>query len=101
MSNENMLSRRGLFMKIGMLFNGLVAVALAFPILRFLLFSVTRGRGHAYLSWVTLRRVSEFPDGEAGLSTFQKPYLIPADGKTVETGMGGPAIGRWTVVGLS
>ena len=29
MSNENTLSRRGLFMKLGILFNGLVAAALA------------------------------------------------------------------------
>ena len=32
MSNETMLTRRGLFMKIGMLFNGLVGTALAVPI---------------------------------------------------------------------
>jgi len=61
MSNENTLSRRGLFMKIGMLFNGLVAAALALPIVRFLSSSVTRGRGNAYLSWVPLGRVNEFP----------------------------------------
>src|SRR5260370_25605354 len=85
MSNENMLSRRGLFMKIGMLFNGLVAIALAFPIVRFLLSSVTRSRGHAYLSWVTLGRVSEFPEGETRLATFQNPYVMPTDGKTVDT----------------
>ena len=34
MSNETMLSRRGLLMKIGILFNGLVATALAVPIVR-------------------------------------------------------------------
>jgi hypothetical protein len=33
MPNENMLSRRGLLMKLGILFNGLVAAALAVPIL--------------------------------------------------------------------
>ena len=85
MSNENTLSRRGLFMKIGMLFNGLVATALALPILRFLLSSVTRGSGNAYLSWVSLGRVSEFPEGETRLATFRNPYVMPTDGKTVDT----------------
>jgi quinol---cytochrome c reductase iron-sulfur subunit, bacillus type len=85
MSNENMLSRRGLFMKIGMLFNGLVATALAFPIVRFLCSSVTRGGGNAYLSWVSLGRVSEFPEGETRLATFRNPYVTPTDGKTAET----------------
>ena len=85
MSNENTLSRRGLFMNIGMLFNGLVAVALALPIMRFLLSSVTRGHGNAYLSWVPLGRVSEFPEGETRLATFRNPYVMPTDGKTVDT----------------
>ena len=44
MSDENLISRRGLFTKIGVLFNGLVAVAIAVPIVRFLLSSITRGR---------------------------------------------------------
>jgi Rieske Fe-S protein len=85
MSNENTLSRRGLFMNIGMLINGLVAVALALPIMRFLLSSVTRGHGNAYLSWVPVGRVSEFPEGETRLATFRNPYVMPTDGKTVDT----------------
>jgi quinol---cytochrome c reductase iron-sulfur subunit, bacillus type len=85
MSNENVISRRGLFMKMGILFNGLVATALAVPIVRFLLSSVTRGRANAYLSWVPLGRVSEFPEGETRLATFQNPNVMPTDGKTVDT----------------
>ncbi len=56
MLSENRISRRGLFMKLGIIFNGLVATALAIPIVRFLLSSVTRGRAGAYLSWVPLVR---------------------------------------------
>ncbi len=47
MPNENNISRRGLFMKMGMLFNGVVAAVLAVPIVRFLLSSITRGRATA------------------------------------------------------
>lgn len=85
MSNENLLTRRGLLMKIGIFFNSLVAIGLAVPILRFLLSSVARGRGNAYLSWVSLGQVSEFPEGETRLATFRNPYVMPTDGKTVDT----------------
>src|SRR6267143_1263094 len=85
MTSENTISRRGLFMKLGILFNGLVATALTVPIVRFLLSSVTRGRASAYLSWVPLGRVNEFPEGETRLATFTNPYVTPTDGKTVDT----------------
>ena len=84
MPNENSISRRGLLMKLGILFNGLVATALAVPVVRFLLSSITRGRGGAYLSWVPLGSVSEFPEGETRLATFRNPYVMPTDGKTVD-----------------
>jgi menaquinol-cytochrome c reductase iron-sulfur subunit len=85
MSNETTLSRRGFFTKIGILFNGLVAAALAVPMAGFLLSSITRGRGKGYLSWVPLGPVSDFPEGETRLATFRNPYVMPTDGKTVDT----------------
>ena len=85
MSDENKISRRGLLMKLGILFNGLVATALAVPIVRFLSSSVTKGRTGAYLSWVPLGGVNEFPVGETRLAMFRNPYVMPTDGKTVDT----------------
>ena len=85
MSNENLMTRRGLFAKIGILLNGLVAAALAVPIGRFLLSSITRGRADGYLSWVSLGPVSQFPEGETRLATFRNPYVMPTDGKTADT----------------
>ncbi len=85
MSNETALTRRGFFTKMGILFNGLVATALAVPIVGFLLSSITRGRANGYLSWVPLGQVSEFPEGETRLATFRNPYVMPTDGKTVDT----------------
>jgi Rieske Fe-S protein len=85
MSDENKISRRALFMKLGILFNGLVATALAAPIVGFLLSSVTRGRANAYLSWIPLGPLSEFPEGETRLATFRNPNVMPTDGKTVDT----------------
>jgi Rieske Fe-S protein len=85
MSTDKTLSRRGLFMKMGILFNGLVGTALAVPIVRFLLSSVTRGGANGYLSWVPLGTISQFPEGETRLATFRNPYVTPTDGKTADT----------------
>ncbi|MGA8442886.1 MAG: Rieske (2Fe-2S) protein [Candidatus Sulfotelmatobacter sp.] len=79
------ISRRGFFMRLGILFNGLAATVLAVPIVGFLLSSITRGRANGYLSWVQLGKVSEFPEGETRLATFQNPYVMPTDGKTADT----------------
>lgn len=84
-TNDSTISRRGFFMKMGILFNGFAATVLAVPIVRFLASSVTRGRENGYLSWVPLGRIDEFPEGETRLATFRNPYVMPTDGKTVNT----------------
>ena len=85
LSSSNELSRRGFFTKIGILFNGLAAAVLAVPVVGFLASSITRGRAGGYLSWVPLGPVSDFPEGETRLATFRNPYVMPTDGKTVDT----------------
>jgi Rieske Fe-S protein len=85
MTDETALSRRGVFAKLGVLFNGVVAAALAVPIGRFLLSSITRGRANRYLDWVSLGSVSQFPEGQTRLATFRNPLVMPTDGKTVDT----------------
>jgi menaquinol-cytochrome c reductase iron-sulfur subunit len=84
-STEATISRRGFFMKLGILFNGFAAVVLALPIARFLFSSITRGRANGYLSWVPLGNVSNFPEGETRMATFRNPFVMPTDGKTVDT----------------
>ena len=85
MPDDSKFSRRGLFMKLGILFNGLVATALAVPIGRYLLSSITRGRVNGYLDWVSLGQVNQFPEGETRLATFRNPLVMPSDGQTVDT----------------
>ena len=84
MSNDTQLSRRSLFMKLGIFANGVVAATLAVPIVRFLLSSVTLGRENVYTAWVPLGRVGEFPEGETRLATFRNPFVTPTDGKTAD-----------------
>ena len=85
MSDENTLSRRGLLLKLGIFFNGVVASALTVPIVGYVLSSIVRPRSSSYLSWVPLGQVKEFPEGETRLATFKNPNVMPTDGKTVET----------------
>jgi Rieske Fe-S protein len=85
MAEQNILSRRALLMKLGILLNGLLAMILAVPFVRFLFSSVTRGRSGAYLSWVSLGSVDQFPEGQTRLATFRNPYVTPTDGKTADT----------------
>src|SRR5215510_11138203 len=85
MMSSDTMTRRGLFMKIGILFNGLVGAALAVPILQFLASSITRGSANGYLSWVSLGPVDKFPEGETRLATFRNPYVTPTDGQTADT----------------
>src|SRR4051794_35221195 len=84
-STDDTLSRRGFFMKLGILFNGFAAMVLAVPVVGFLLSSVTRGRANGYLSWVPLGRIDAFPEGETRLAIFRNPNVMPTDGKTVDT----------------
>src|SRR6201984_1546309 len=84
-SSETSVSRRGFFVKLGILFNGLAAAVVAVPIVGFLLSSITRGRGNGSLSWVHLGKVSDFPEGETRLATFRNPYVMPTDGATANT----------------
>jgi Rieske Fe-S protein len=85
MATDTTMTRRGMLVKIGIFFNGLVAAALAAPIGRYLLSSVTRGGAGGYLSWVPLGPVAQFPEGETRLATFRNPNVMPTDGKTVDT----------------
>ena len=80
---ENQPSRRGVLMKLGILCNGLAAVVLAIPVVRFLLSPIARGREAG--AWVSLGPAAQFPEGETRLATFRHPYGTQADGQTPET----------------
>jgi Rieske Fe-S protein len=79
------LTRRGMLVKVGILLNAAVAAAIAVPIVRYLLSSLSRGRGGGYLAWVPLGAIDRFPEGETRLATFRSPMVMPTDGKTVDT----------------
>ena len=78
------VTRRDLLMKIGILLNGIVAVILAVPIVRYLLSPIVRERRGAYDSWVSLGNLAQFPSGQTRLATYRNPVASPTDGDTAD-----------------
>lgn len=74
------VSRRWLLLKIGMAFNGLVGLAVATPVIGYLLSPVKKDKD--YLAWVSLGPVTDFPVGQTRLTTFTNPFRQPWDGVT-------------------
>jgi len=79
-ASAHSVSRRWLLLKAGIALNGLVGVALAVPILRYL-FAPWR-KDSAYDSWVSLGPIGAFPTGETRLAFYKNPAANPWDGQT-------------------
>ena len=76
------LSRRDLFLKVGIIFNGLVGAVLAIPIVRYILSPITRGRKPGYETWLPLGSIDQFPAGQTRLASYRNPVANPWDGET-------------------
>ncbi len=74
------VSRRWLLLKMGALFNAVVGVAVAVPVVKYLLSPVKSD--DAYKSWVPLGAVDTFPVGETRLAKFTNPVSRTWDGET-------------------
>jgi Rieske Fe-S protein len=72
-----------MLLKLGVLLNASVAVAVAIPVVRYLL-APARRRG-AYNAWVSLGSVDQFPAGETRLATYKNPFNQSWDGDTAQT----------------
>jgi Rieske Fe-S protein len=74
------VSRRWLLLGAGAALNGLVGLALAVPIFRYLLAPVRKDS--SYKSWISLGPADNFPVGETRLASYKNPYTRPWDGET-------------------
>ena len=63
------VSRRWLLLKVGALFNAVVGVTVAVPVVKYLLSPVKSD--DAYKSWVSLGAVDTFPVGETRLEVHE------------------------------
>jgi Rieske Fe-S protein len=78
--NPAVVSRRWLLLGAGAALNGVVGLALAVPIIRYLLAPVRSD--DSYKSWVSLGGLDEFPVGETRLASYKNPFTRSWDGET-------------------
>ena len=69
-----------MLLKAGIALNGLVGVALAVPVLRYLL--APWRKDSSYDSWVSLGAAEDFPTGETRLAFYKNPNPLSWDGAT-------------------
>ena len=84
MSDQN-VSRREMFVKIGMLLNGAAVTVLAIPVIGYLLGPILRASGAGYQQWIALGELDEFPEGQTRLAKFKSPNSNLWDGETDNT----------------
>jgi Rieske Fe-S protein len=82
-AETTVVSRRWLLLKASIALNGVVGLALAYPIIRFFCYPVRPGKD--FKSWVSLGSLDEFPMGETRLAYFKSPFARPWDGQTDNT----------------
>ena len=82
MTTPEGLSRRGVLVKLGMLFNGTIGAILAVPIVRYILSPVIRDPRPGNESWLSLGTLGQFPEGQTRLATYRSPAATPSDGET-------------------
>jgi Rieske Fe-S protein len=74
------VSRRWLLLKVGAFFNAVVGVAVAVPVVKYLLSPIKPD--DAYKSWISLGSIDTFPVGETRLAKFTNPVSLAWDGET-------------------
>jgi menaquinol-cytochrome c reductase iron-sulfur subunit len=84
MAEETEVSRREVLLKIGLFFNGVVAMALAVPVVRYILSPAVRARREREESWLSLGGLERFPVGQTRLATYRNPVVNPWDGETAD-----------------
>jgi Rieske Fe-S protein len=76
------VTRRTFLMNVGIALNAVVALAIATPVVGYVLGPVLRKK--EYLAWIPVGNVSDFPPGETKLISFQNPFSDPWDGATAK-----------------
>lgn len=74
------VSRRTFMMNVGIALNAIVGIAIATPVVAYLLGPVLKEKD--YRKWIAIGDVTEFRAGETKLVTFRNPYTEPWDGVT-------------------
>jgi menaquinol-cytochrome c reductase iron-sulfur subunit len=74
------VTRRTFLMNVGIALNALVALAIATPVVAYVLGPVLRRKD--YLDWIALGNAADFHPGETTLVTYRNPFANSWDGET-------------------
>ena len=77
------ITRRTFLMNVGIAMNAAVGIAIAVPVVAYLLGPVMRKKNN-YLAWVDLGEVSNFPAGQTKQVNFRNPFTTEWDGETAK-----------------
>jgi nitrite reductase/ring-hydroxylating ferredoxin subunit len=72
-------TRRGFLLRFGILLNLIGATLFAIPVIGYVLSPVRR---FAWLRWITLGSIDEFPEHQTRLASYHNPFAKPWDGAT-------------------
>ncbi len=78
------MTRRGLLLKLGVALNAIAGLALAVPIVGYLLSPARRKSMKEALTWMDLGALADFPEGQTRMATFRNPSTKPWDGQTAD-----------------
>jgi Rieske Fe-S protein len=84
MTPPTVTSRRALLVKLGLLFNALVGLILAVPVVRYIMSPVARRRKPGYEAWLSLGGLDQFPVNQTRLAVYRNPDINPWDGQTAD-----------------
>lgn len=98
---KDRVSRRTFLMKVGVALNAVVGVAVAVPVVSYVLGPVIKRK--EYLTWVDLGDASQFKPGETKLISFVNPFRTAWDGETakVPAYVRTVAAGQYTVFAIN
>lgn len=76
--------RRGFLLALGVALNGLAALLIGMPVVRYFLGPVRKQGQDEEQAWVTLGPLSSFPAGETRLARYRNPHSESWDGTTAD-----------------
>jgi quinol---cytochrome c reductase iron-sulfur subunit, bacillus type len=74
-------SRRSFLFGLGIALNALAAALFAIPVIGYILSPVRR---FAWLTWMPLGPLSDFPENQTRLAAYENPFVKPWDGATAK-----------------
>jgi menaquinol-cytochrome c reductase iron-sulfur subunit len=84
MTRPDDMSRRTMFVKLGLMLSGIVGTIMGVPILSYLVSPLIRDRNGRDESWLSLGAIDRFPAGQTRLSTYRNPGANAWDGDTAK-----------------